>query len=139
MADGVNDGMKWIDELLRQRRELEQEMVEARKNLSFDKAEEGETILYCSFCGKSQHDVRKLIAGPGPFICNECVDLCVSICSGKQGEEDKPPQAPAWIVDDLARTLEDTIRQMESAIAQFRRHIDLLRRPGESADCGRET
>lgn len=31
--------------------------------------------LYCSFCGKSQHEVRKLIAGPTAFICNECVDL----------------------------------------------------------------
>lgn len=35
--------------------------------------------LYCSFCGKSQHEVKKLIAGPTVFICNECVDLCVDI------------------------------------------------------------
>jgi hypothetical protein len=35
--------------------------------------------LYCSFCGKSQHDVAKLIAGPAVFICNECVDLCNDI------------------------------------------------------------
>src|SRR5210317_509071 len=33
-------------------------------------------ILYCSFCGKSQHEVRKLIAGPTVFICDECVELC---------------------------------------------------------------
>ena len=36
-------------------------------------------ILYCSFCGKSQHEVRKLIAGPTVFICDECVDLCNDI------------------------------------------------------------
>ena len=35
--------------------------------------------LYCSFCGKSQHEVRKLIAGPTVFICDECVELCVDI------------------------------------------------------------
>ena len=36
-------------------------------------------ILYCSFCGKSQHEVRKLIAGPNVFICDECVELCNDI------------------------------------------------------------
>jgi hypothetical protein len=35
--------------------------------------------LYCSFCGKSQHEVKKLIAGPSVYICDECVDLCVDI------------------------------------------------------------
>ena len=36
-------------------------------------------LLYCSFCGKSQHEVRKLIAGPSVFVCDECVDLCKDI------------------------------------------------------------
>ncbi len=36
-------------------------------------------ILYCSFCGKSQHEVKKLIAGPTVFICDECVELCMDI------------------------------------------------------------
>jgi ATP-dependent Clp protease ATP-binding subunit ClpX len=36
-------------------------------------------LLYCSFCGKSQHDVRKLIAGPSVFVCDECVELCNDI------------------------------------------------------------
>ena len=51
------------------------------------KAASGETknTLYCSFCGKSQHEVRKLIAGPNVFICNECVELCMDIIR----EEDK--------------------------------------------------
>jgi len=38
-----------------------------------------EKLLYCSFCGKSQHDVQKLVAGPAVFICDECIDLCVDI------------------------------------------------------------
>jgi len=41
--------------------------------------------LYCSFCGKSQYEVRKLIAGPTVFICGECVELCMDII----GEENK--------------------------------------------------
>ena len=36
-------------------------------------------LLYCSFCGKSQHEVKKLIAGPSVFICDECIDLCTDI------------------------------------------------------------
>jgi len=40
---------------------------------------ESKTTLYCSFCGKSQHEVRKLIAGPTVFICDECVELCMDI------------------------------------------------------------
>ena len=38
-----------------------------------------EKVLYCSFCGKSQHEVKKLIAGPSVFICDECIDLCTDI------------------------------------------------------------
>ena len=41
--------------------------------------ENNKNILYCSFCGKSQHEVRKLIAGPTVFICDECVELCMDI------------------------------------------------------------
>ncbi|MBA1338023.1 MAG: ATP-dependent Clp protease ATP-binding subunit ClpX [Pelagibacterales bacterium] len=40
---------------------------------------DNKNILYCSFCGKSQHEVRKLIAGPTVFICDECVELCMDI------------------------------------------------------------
>ena len=43
------------------------------------KSAEGDRLLYCSFCGKSQHEVRKLIAGPSVFICDECVELCNDI------------------------------------------------------------
>jgi len=44
-----------------------------------DKKGSGEKLLYCSFCGKSQHEVKKLIAGPGVYICDECIDLCNEI------------------------------------------------------------
>ena len=50
-------------------------MSEDRQGRSGD----GGKILYCSFCGKSQHEVRKLIAGPSVFICDECVELCNDI------------------------------------------------------------
>jgi len=43
------------------------------------KGNSGEKTLYCSFCGKSQHEVKKLIAGPSVFICDECIDLCNEI------------------------------------------------------------
>ncbi|CAA0089314.1 ATP-dependent Clp protease ATP-binding subunit ClpX [Zhongshania aliphaticivorans] len=46
---------------------------------SKDGTDDNGKLLYCSFCGKSQHEVRKLIAGPSVFICDECVDLCNDI------------------------------------------------------------
>ena len=52
-------------------------------------ASDSKTTLYCSFCGKSQHEVRKLIAGPTVFICDECVELCKDIIQ----EEKKSSQA----------------------------------------------
>src|SRR5260370_41288080 len=42
---------------------------------------DSKTAVYCSFCGKSQHELRKLIAGPTVYICNECVQLCMDIIS----------------------------------------------------------
>ena len=44
-----------------------------------NKGDDGDKLLYCSFCGKSQHEVRKLIAGPSVFVCDECVELCNDI------------------------------------------------------------
>jgi len=46
--------------------------------MSSDK-NKGDKLLYCSFCGKSQHEVRKLIAGPSVFVCDECIELCNDI------------------------------------------------------------
>ena len=44
-------------------------------------------MLYCSFCGKNQNEIRKLIAGPGSHICNECTDLCYEIAHQAPGEK----------------------------------------------------
>ena len=55
-------------------------------------------LLYCSFCGKSQHEVRKLIAGPSVFICDECVDLCNDIIREEvqeAGSDDKQDRLPS--------------------------------------------
>jgi ATP-dependent Clp protease ATP-binding subunit ClpX len=68
----------------------------------------GEKLLYCSFCGKSQHEVRKLIAGPSVFICDECIELCNDIIreetqgehGGKSAKSDLPvPQEIRAILD----------------------------------------
>ena len=54
------------------------------------KGASGEKVLYCSFCGKSQHEVKKLIAGPSVFICDECIELCNDII-----RDEAPPESPA--------------------------------------------
>jgi ATP-dependent Clp protease ATP-binding subunit ClpX len=52
-----------------------------------------EKVLYCSFCGKSQHEVKKLIAGPSVFICDECIELCNEIISDEPQAENAKPLA----------------------------------------------
>ncbi len=52
-------------------------------------------LLRCSFCGKSQNDVRKLIAGPRVYICDRCIDLCNDILTDERGEELKSAEAEA--------------------------------------------
>ncbi|MXX28149.1 MAG: ATP-dependent Clp protease ATP-binding subunit ClpX, partial [Gammaproteobacteria bacterium] len=70
------------------------------------RGDEAGKLLYCSFCGKSQHEVRKLIAGPSVFICDECVELCNDIIreeasdAGQSGDSSKLP-IPAEINDIL--------------------------------------
>ena len=54
------------------------------------KGASGEKVLYCSFCGKSQHEVKKLIAGPSVFICDECIELCNDII-----RDEAPPESPS--------------------------------------------
>jgi len=58
------------------------------------------SVLACSFCSKSQHDVKKLIAGPAVFICDECIQVCVEILAkeqqgptGADGDESSPAEA----------------------------------------------
>ena len=62
----------------------------------------GEKLLYCSFCGKSQHEVRKLIAGPSVFICDECIELCNDIIR----EETQGDQVSKGAKSDLPVPLE---------------------------------
>jgi ATP-dependent Clp protease ATP-binding subunit ClpX len=62
-----------------------------------DKKSSGEKLLYCSFCGKSQHEVKKLIAGPSVFICDECIDLCNDIIR----DENAPDTAGGVARSDL--------------------------------------
>ena len=50
------------------------------------RASEGNEQLLCSFCGKSQRQVKKLIAGPGVYICDECIDLCNEIIGKHTGQ-----------------------------------------------------
>ena len=68
---------------------------------------DSKNTLYCSFCGKSQHEVRKLIAGPTVFICDECVELCMDIireetksASLKSGEGVPTPTEICGVLDD---------------------------------------
>jgi len=51
---------------------------------------EEKTILFCSFCGKSQHELFVLITGPTCAICDECVELCAEIVIGERNEKIKP-------------------------------------------------
>ncbi|MDR1711001.1 MAG: ATP-dependent Clp protease ATP-binding subunit ClpX [Propionibacteriaceae bacterium] len=62
---------------------------------------ESSDVLKCSFCGKSQKQVKKLIAGPGVYICDECIDLCNEII-----EEEFAETAPGGILDDLPKPTE---------------------------------
>jgi hypothetical protein len=52
--------------------------------------------LYCSFCGKNQHQVKKLIAGPTVFICNECVQVCVDIIQREAAETEEVKGFGGW-------------------------------------------
>jgi ATP-dependent Clp protease ATP-binding subunit ClpX len=57
-----------------------------------EKKGSSEKVLYCSFCGKSQHEVKKLIAGPSVFICDECIELCNDIIRDETPSEDGTPR-----------------------------------------------
>ena len=69
-------------------------------------------ILYCSFCGKSQHEVRKLIAGPTVFICDECVELCMDIIK----EENKESLLSSFIISMHSSTHSSQIKTVGPAI-----------------------
>jgi ATP-dependent Clp protease ATP-binding subunit ClpX len=100
----------------------------------------GEKLLYCSFCGKSQHEVRKLIAGPSVFICDECIELCNDIIreetqgdqAGKGAKSDLP--VPHEIRDILNQYVigQDTAKKILS-VAVYN-HYKRLRNVGKNDD-----
>ncbi len=84
-----------------------------------------EKLLYCSFCGKSQHEVKKLIAGPSVFICDECIDLCNDIVrdevageqSGKDVKSDLPtPKEICAILDQYVIGQESAKKTLSVAV-----------------------
>ncbi|MDG1666653.1 MAG: ATP-dependent Clp protease ATP-binding subunit ClpX [Hellea sp.] len=70
---------------------------------------EGKNTLYCSFCGKSQHEVRKLIAGPTVFICDECVELCMDIIKEEGKGSVSKAQEGVPTPQEICNTLDDYV------------------------------
>ena len=81
------------------------------KNSSGD----SKNTLYCSFCGKSQHDVRKLIAGPTVFICDECVELCMDIIKEESKESSSSTQSGVPTPKEICEVLDDYVIGQETA------------------------
>ena len=80
------------------------------------KGDDNGKLLYCSFCGKSQHEVRKLIAGPSVFVCDECVDLCNDIIREEIQEKDTETSARKLpIPEEIKNTLDEYVIGQESA------------------------
>ena len=80
------------------------------------KGDDGGKLLYCSFCGKSQHEVRKLIAGPSVFICDECVELCNDIIREEvQESEEKSEQTRLPKPDEIKAILDEYVIGQDSA------------------------
>ncbi len=96
-----------------------------------DKSDSKNT-LYCSFCGKSQHEVRKLIAGPNVFICNECVELCMDIIREedktqlvREGGEGTPaPSEIKQVLDDYVIGQEEAKRVLSVAVHNHYKRLE---------------
>jgi ATP-dependent Clp protease ATP-binding subunit ClpX len=91
--------------------------------------------LRCSFCGKSQNEVKKLIAGPTVYICNECIDICNEIITDDQQAEavaSRPPlPKPVEIknfLDEYVIGQEETKKRLAVAVYQHYKRIELARR-----------
>ncbi|MBL14877.1 MAG: ATP-dependent Clp protease ATP-binding subunit ClpX [Gammaproteobacteria bacterium] len=82
----------------------------------YSKEDDNGKLLYCSFCGKSQHEVRKLIAGPSVFVCDECVDLCNDIIREEIQEKDSDSAIRKLpIPEEIKNILDDYVIGQESA------------------------
>lgn len=81
-----------------------------------NKGDDNGKLLYCSFCGKSQHEVRKLIAGPSVFICDECVDLCNDIIREEvQEAENKATSDKLPTPQEIKTTLDEYVIGQDKA------------------------
>ena len=82
-----------------------------------DKSSSGDKLLYCSFCGKSQHEVRKLIAGPSVFICDECIELCNDIIreEGTGGEAARADRSKLPTPHEIRQILDQYVIGQEPA------------------------
>ena len=107
-----------------------------------DKRKDGSgKLLYCSFCGKSQHEVKKLIAGPSVYICDECVDLCNDIireeikdlipARGSERSELPPPHEIRQHLDDYV--IGQELAKKVLAVAVYN-HYKRLRNGDKTAD-----
>ncbi|NBV43097.1 AAA family ATPase, partial [bacterium] len=99
---------------------------------------DSKNTLYCSFCGKSQHEVRKLIAGPTVFICDECVELCVDIIREetktalvKSGDAIPTPQDLRKVLDDYVIGQDHAKKVLSVAVHN---HYKRLSVGGKNAD-----
>ncbi len=100
---------------------------------------DSKSTLYCSFCGKSQHEVRKLIAGPTVFICDECVELCNDIIreeakSGLTGRKDGGVPTPQDICDTLNDYVIGQDRAKRVLSVAVHNHYKRLQHSGKGSD-----
>ena len=72
-------------------------------------------LLYCSFCGKNQNEVRKLIAGPSVYICNECIDLCNDIIKEEIAETKEVDDEHFPVPKEIKETLDEYVIGQEEA------------------------
>ena len=82
------------------------------------KGSSSEKVLYCSFCGKSQHEVKKLIAGPSVFICDECIELCNDIIRDEvpaESTDGKAPKSDLPIPSEIKASLDNYVIGQEVA------------------------
>jgi ATP-dependent Clp protease ATP-binding subunit ClpX len=82
------------------------------------KGSSSEKVLYCSFCGKSQHEVKKLIAGPSVFICDECIELCNDIIRDEvpvDAGDSKSPKSDLPIPSEIKASLDQYVIGQEVA------------------------
>ncbi len=94
--------------------------------------EDGKKLLYCSFCGKSQHEVRKLIAGPSVFVCDECVELCNDIireemqdkAGGGKGAKLPTPREINTILDEYVIGQNKAKRILSVAVYNHYKRLD---------------